>query len=102
LSDDIEHRVVLYATGFCEFSEMVRLHLESRGQRYTERDVDADPAARKEMMDLGAQGTPMVVIDGEVLIGFDEEAIDELLGFTPYNAHEEYGAGMDEGLGPAD
>jgi glutaredoxin len=64
---------------------MVRLHLESRGQPYTEKDVDTDEAARQEMIDLGATGTPVTVIDGEVVIGFDEESIDELLGFTPYN-----------------
>jgi glutaredoxin len=83
-----EHTVVLYSQGYCEFSEMVRLHLESRGQKYTERDVDADPAARDEMMKLGATGTPVTVIDGEVVIGFDEDSIDELLGFTPYNPPE--------------
>ena len=82
----IEHTVVLYAQGWCEFSEMVRLHLESRGQPYTERDVDTDPAARQEMIDLGSSSTPVTVIDGEPVIGFDEESIDELLGYTPYNA----------------
>ena len=84
-----EHTVVLFASGYCEFSEMVRLHLESRGQKYTERDIDVDTAARDEMMKLGATGTPVTVIDGEVVVGFDEEAIDELLGFEPYNPHED-------------
>jgi len=84
-----EHTVVLYASGYCEFSEMVRLHLESRGQPYTEHDVDRDAAARDEMMKLGATGTPVTVIDGEAVIGFDEESIDELLGFTPYNPPEQ-------------
>lgn len=93
----IEHMVVLYSQGFCEFSEMVRLHLESRGQTYTERDIDTDPPARDEMMKLGAQSTPVTVIDGEVIVGFDEEAIDELLGFEPYNAREELdGARLDD------
>jgi glutaredoxin len=64
---------------------MVRLHLESRGQPYTEKDVDQDAGARDEMLKLGASGTPVTVIDGEVVIGFDEESIDELLGFKPYN-----------------
>ena len=84
--ENIEHTIVLYAQGYCEYSEMVRLHLESRGQRYAEKDVDADAAARQEMLDLGASATPVTVIDGEVVIGFDEESIDELLGFEPYNA----------------
>ena len=93
----IEHTVILYSQGYCEFSEMVRLHLESRGQKYTERDVDADPAARDEMMKLGAQSTPVTVIDGEAVIGFDEESIDELLGFEPYNGREQLdGARLDD------
>lgn len=82
------HEVTLYATGSCEFSEMVRLHLESRGQPYTEKDVDRDPRARQEMVDLGANGTPVTVIDGETVIGFDEESIDDLLGFEPYNPRQ--------------
>jgi glutaredoxin 3 len=91
-----EHTVVIFTQGSCEFSEMVRLHLESRGQRYTERDVDIDPGARDELLRLGAQGTPAVVIDGETVFGFDEEAIDEMLGFAPYNPPEELGPGLDE------
>jgi glutaredoxin len=83
------HEIVLYSQGYCEFSEMVRLHLESRGQRYVEKDVDTDASARQEMLDLGASGTPVTVIDGEVVIGFDEESIDELLGFAPYNPPSE-------------
>ncbi len=79
------HTVVLYTQGACEYSEMVRLHLESRGQTYTEKDIDLDPGARDELLQLGGQGTPVTVIDGEVVIGFDEESIDELLGHSPYN-----------------
>lgn len=93
----IEHTVVLFSQGTCEFSEMVRLHLESRGQKYAERDVDTDPTARDEMMKLGAQSTPVTVIDGKAVIGYDEESIDELLGFEPYNAPQSLdGARLDE------
>jgi glutaredoxin len=84
-ASNTEHTVVLYAQGYCEYSEMVRLHLESRRQPYVEKDVDVDAAARQEMIDLGASATPVTVIDGEVVIGYDEESIDELLGFEPYN-----------------
>jgi len=79
------HAITLFTQAACEYSEMVRLHLESRGQRWLERDVDRDPTARQELIDLGANGTPVTVINGEVVIGYDEESIDELLGFEPYN-----------------
>jgi glutaredoxin len=91
-----EHTVVLYSSGWCEFSEMVRLHLESRGQPYTERDVDTDPTAREALLGFGATGTPVTVIDGDAVIGFDDAAIDELLGFEPYNPPEALGPGLDE------
>jgi glutaredoxin len=85
MTDAGEHAITLYTQAACEFSEMVRLHLESRGQRWTEKDIDVDVAARQELVDLGANGTPVTVIDGEVVVGYDEESIDELLGFEPYN-----------------
>ncbi len=88
MAETTTHDIILFSTGFCEFSEMVRLHLESRGQKYRERDLDYDPTAREEMLKLGGSGTPVVVIDGEPIIGYDEEAIDEALGFQPYNAPE--------------
>lgn len=95
--DAATHDVVIFTQSACEFSEMVRLHLESRGQRYRERDVDFDPTAREDLLRLGASGTPVTVIDGEVIVGFDEEAIDELLGFVPYNPHEDLtGAKLDD------
>jgi glutaredoxin len=77
--------VILYTQHACEFSEMVRLHLESRGQPYSERNIDDDPAFREELLRFGGQGTPVTVIDGEPVVGYDEDSIDELLGFTPYN-----------------
>ncbi|MBI5287376.1 MAG: glutaredoxin family protein [Chloroflexi bacterium] len=86
---DSPHDIVLFSQGFCEYSEMVRLHLESRGQKYRERDLDYDPNAREDMLKLGATGTPVIVIDGEVVMGYDEEAIDGLLGFQPYNPPED-------------
>jgi glutaredoxin len=86
VADVSQHEVTLYSRGSCEYSEMVRLHLESRGQPYTDRDIDLDDAAMEEMTRLAVQATPVTVIDGEVVVGFDEEAIDALLGFEPYNA----------------
>ena len=86
MNEEPVHVITLFTQAACEYSEMVRLHLESRGMRWTERDLDLDPNARQELIDLGANGTPVTVIDGEVVVGYDEESIDELLGFEPYNA----------------
>jgi hypothetical protein len=42
--------------------------------------VRADKAALKELLDLGFQSTPVTVIDGQSVVGFDQLKILELLG----------------------
>lgn len=45
-----------------------------------DKNVREDPAALKEMLALGYQSTPVTVIDGEAVVGFDQERIEKLLG----------------------
>ena len=40
----------------------------------------ADRAALKELLDMGYQSTPVTIIDGEAIVGFDQQKIEELLG----------------------
>ena len=40
----------------------------------------ADRAALKELLDMGFQSTPVTIIDGEAIVGFDQQKIEELLG----------------------
>ncbi|MFQ5683185.1 MAG: glutaredoxin family protein [Candidatus Binatia bacterium] len=39
-----------------------------------------DQAALKELLEMGCQSTPVTLIDGETIIGFDQVKIEELLG----------------------
>ena len=39
----------------------------------------ADQAALKELIDLGYQSTPVTLIDGEAIAGFDQSKIEHLL-----------------------
>ena len=40
----------------------------------------ADRAALKELLDMGFQSTPVTIIDGEAVVGFDQSKIEQLLG----------------------
>jgi glutaredoxin 3 len=42
--------------------------------------VRADRAALKELLDMGFQSTPVTIIDGEAVVGFDQSKIEQLLG----------------------
>jgi glutaredoxin 3 len=42
--------------------------------------VREDQAALKELLDMGQRSTPVTIIDGEVIVGFDQAKIENLLG----------------------
>ena len=45
-----------------------------------DKDVRADQAALNELIEMGYQSTPVTIIDGEAVVGFDQQRISELLG----------------------
>jgi glutaredoxin len=48
---------------------------------FTDYDVATDMDKRKEMVDLtGQMGVPVIRIGDDIVIGFDEDKVKELLG----------------------
>ena len=47
---------------------------------FVEKNVRADQVAMKELIDQGFQSTPVTIIDGQSVVGFDQLKIMELLG----------------------
>ena len=58
------------------------------GVAFKEYDVSLDRAAAEEMVKLtGQMGVPVIVIDGEAVIGFDRARLQELLSTGPKQAN---------------
>ena len=53
--------------------------LSQRGVAFTEKDITKDPSAIEELEKLGAMTTPVIVIDGEMVVGFNQKRLEELL-----------------------
>jgi glutaredoxin len=48
---------------------------------YTEHDVASDIAKRQEMVEKSGQmGVPVIIIDNEIIVGFNQPKITQLLG----------------------
>jgi len=72
--------IVVYTTPTCGFCQQVKAYLHQRGVPFTEHDVSRDPQAAAEMVRLsGQRGVPVVLIDGQVIVGFNRSLIDQLL-----------------------
>ncbi|MEE9234683.1 MAG: glutaredoxin family protein [Candidatus Acidoferrales bacterium] len=53
--------------------------LSQKNVDFTERNVAADEAALGELEKLGYLSTPVTVIDGEAVVGFDQPRLEKLL-----------------------
>jgi glutaredoxin-like YruB-family protein len=80
LEEIIMKNVVVYTSSTCPYCTMVKNHLKEKGVDYVEKNVSTDNQARKELMSMGHMGVPVVLIDGEEVVGFDKDRIDALLG----------------------
>jgi glutaredoxin 3 len=72
--------VIIYSTPVCHYCHMAKDFFAENNIAYTEHDVAGDLAARKEMVDMtGQMGVPVIRIGDDVVVGFDEEKVKELL-----------------------
>lgn len=81
-------RVLFFTQPGCLSCELMRIYLEAREIAFEERDISADPEAKRTMTEeLDSDQTPtIVVINGaatEVVAGFDPARLDQLLDPAP-------------------
>jgi len=61
------------------FCDQAKEYLSQKGTQFQEKDIAQDTAALADLKKLGYMTTPVVVIDGAVIVGFDADKIDEAL-----------------------
>ena len=72
--------VLMYTTPTCQYCKMAKEFFQAKGVEYTEFDVAADEAKRAEMVEKSGQmGVPVIDIENDIIVGFDEPKLRELL-----------------------
>jgi glutaredoxin len=62
---------------------MVKKFLQDKNISFEDADVTTDTLARQEMIDKSGQmGVPVIVIDDQVVVGFDQAKLQSLLGIN--------------------
>ncbi|MGH2375940.1 MAG: glutaredoxin family protein [bacterium] len=54
--------------------------LHQKGVAFTEKDISADTGAMDELTGMGYSATPVIIIDGEAVVGFNRPRLEQLLG----------------------
>ncbi len=75
--------VTIYTTPTCIYCKRAKAFFGEHNIQYQEKDVASNAAAREEMIKKSEQmGVPVIDIDGEIVVGFDEPRLSQLLGIT--------------------
>lgn len=77
----MDKNVTIYTTPSCHFCHAAKTLFDANNVAYTDHNVAEDIEKRKEMIDMtGQMGVPVIKIEDDVIIGFDEGKVKELLG----------------------
>ena len=61
------------------FCDQAKEYLSQRKVDFQDRDITRDPTALEELKNLGYMTTPVIQINGNVIVGFDQQKIDAAL-----------------------
>ena len=79
----MDKTVTIYSTPTCHFCQMTKEFLGEKGIAYTDYNVASDLEKRQEMIQKSGQmGVPVIVIGDELIVGFDKEKLESVLGIS--------------------
>jgi glutaredoxin-like YruB-family protein len=76
----VDKKVVIYSTPTCPYCKRAKEYLSRKGISYTDIDVAQDKEKAKEMVQKSGQmSVPVIMIDDEIVVGFNQALLDKLL-----------------------
>ncbi|PCI30404.1 NrdH-redoxin [Candidatus Wolfebacteria bacterium] len=76
-----DKKVVIYTTATCGYCKAAKAFLNEHNISFEEYDVGTDMAKREEMVEKSGQmGVPVITVGDELMVGFDEKKLAELVG----------------------
>ena len=73
-------KVTIYTTPTCVYCKMAKAFFAQNNVSYDEKNVATDMKAREEMVNKSHQlGVPVIDVDNNIVIGFDQRTLEQLL-----------------------
>ncbi len=76
-------QVTIYSTPTCHFCHAAKELFKKNNVPFTDYNVAEDATRRTEMLERSGQmGVPVIFIGSEMIIGFNEKRLSDLLGIA--------------------
>lgn len=75
-----DNNITVYSTPTCPYCDAAKDYFNENDISFTSYDVSENREKAKEMIEKsGQRGTPVIDINGDVVVGFNKEKIESLL-----------------------
>jgi len=76
----VDKKVTVYSTPTCPYCKRAKDYLTQKGVPFTDYNVSEDREKAREMIQKSKQmGVPVIVVDNDVIVGFNQAKLDEIL-----------------------
>ena len=72
-------QIDIYTSNNCQYCHEAKEFFNDSNIPFTEHNISIDKEAKTEIMKMGYRSVPLIVIDGEKILGFDKEKVVSLL-----------------------
>lgn len=72
-------KILMFGSQTCQYCKTARTFFEQHKLPYIEKDIDIDTDARRVFDLMNGRGTPLLIINGQTIHGYDENLIRNAL-----------------------
>jgi len=72
--------VAMYSTSWCGYCSKARKHMQSKGIKFKEYDIEKNSAAKSKYKKLGGTGVPFFEIGGQTMGGYNPSKLEAMVG----------------------
>ncbi len=76
---DMDKKIKVYTSDTCVYCHKAKDYLNEKGVKFEEKNITKDMESRKELISKGFMGVPVIMVNDEIIQGFDKSKLDELL-----------------------
>ena len=71
--------VVMYSTSWCGYCTKARNHMQSKGIKFKEYDIEKSASAKSKYKKLGGSGVPFFDIGGQTMGGYNPSKLEAMV-----------------------
>ncbi|WP_099192433.1 glutaredoxin family protein [Tepidibacter mesophilus] len=72
-------KIEIYSSNTCGYCTMAKDYFNKNDLEYIEYNISEDAASRKRLMKMGYMSVPVILIEGEEVLGFDKDKVEKML-----------------------